>query len=122
MNITAEKGFTKKLTRVGFVFLDLRNQPYRCCMWEGSPWLFFWHPDNRWVSLRKVTQMEVWSFPHNISKRDQKAYKIAEHDSYKTHPVCLQSKQTASQPPEKHEEKASTSLGGEQESQEVHQE
>ena len=46
----------------GFVFLDTYNRPYRCAKWGNQAWLFYWHPDNKWVSLRPVTQMEIWNF------------------------------------------------------------
>lgn len=46
----------------GFVFIDSVDRPYHVRMWNGSPWMFYWHPDNHWVSLRKVTQADVWRF------------------------------------------------------------
>lgn len=58
----------------GFVFLDAYNRPYRCCMYLGKPWLMYWHPDNMWVTLREITQAEVWSFPRNLSQEQQEVY------------------------------------------------
>jgi len=37
------------------VFLDSASRPYLVGKWHGKDWLFYWHPDNRWVSLRKVS-------------------------------------------------------------------
>ena len=37
------------------VFLDDAGRPYLTGEWEGEPWLFYWHPDNSWVSLRKLS-------------------------------------------------------------------
>lgn len=65
----------ERLDEKGFVFLDARNRPYRCCMWDGTPWLFYWHKhENHWVSLRPVTQFEVWGFPKNLSLEQQDYY------------------------------------------------
>lgn len=64
----------KALDEKGFVFLDAANRPYRCAMWSGSPWLFRWHPDNKWVSVRQVTQTDVWGFPDNLPEEHQALY------------------------------------------------
>lgn len=63
-----------KLDEKGFVFLDRNNRPYLCAIWERVPWLFYWHPDNHWVSLRRVSQSEMWGFPHNLTKEEQAIY------------------------------------------------
>ncbi len=63
-----------ELNGKGFVFLDKSNRPYRCCMYQGTPWLFYWHPDNRWVTLRQVTQTEIWQMPHNLTQEEQDYY------------------------------------------------
>ena len=52
----------KKLDEKGFVFLDDKNRPYWCCMYHDTPWIMYWHPDKRWVTLRQVNQTEIWSF------------------------------------------------------------
>ena len=42
-----------------FVFIDFGN-PFYVRPWggEGDWWIFYWHPDNHWVSLRKVSRGE----------------------------------------------------------------
>lgn len=45
-----------------FVFLDDANRPYRVKLYGGEPWLFYWHPDGKWVTLRQVTQSEIWQW------------------------------------------------------------
>lgn len=52
----------KKLDEKGFVFLDDGSRPYHVRIWSELPWLFWWHPNNKWVSLRTLTQAEVWTF------------------------------------------------------------
>ena len=62
------------LDEKGFVFLDAHSRPYQCRMWGERAWLFYWHADNHWVSLRPVTQMEIWQFPRNLSQKHQDIY------------------------------------------------
>lgn len=59
----------------GFVFLDANNRPFRCAMWGNKPWLFYWQEaQKRWVTLRPVSQMEIFSFPHNLTQEEQDLY------------------------------------------------
>lgn len=51
---------SEMLDEKGFVFLDAQNKPFLIRMWEGTPWIFYWHVDKHWVSLRQVNQMEIW--------------------------------------------------------------
>ena len=44
---------------VDFVFIDDASRPYRVMDWNDETWLFYWHPDGKWVSLRKATFAEV---------------------------------------------------------------
>jgi hypothetical protein len=76
-----------ELDERGFVFLGHDNKPYRCCLWGGSPWLFSWHPDKHWVSLRPVTQTDVWLLPHNLTAEQQQMYFNAEVQSLKEEQV-----------------------------------
>jgi hypothetical protein len=64
----------EKLDEKGFIFLDDSSRPFKCCMWGGKPWLFYWHPDNIWVSLRQLSQTEIWSLPHNLTQEQQDLY------------------------------------------------
>ena len=68
--------------RNGRVFLDSASRPYWVRMWEGSPWLFYWHADNNWVSLREVSTMETIGFPDNLSEKEQDLY----HEQAGTNP------------------------------------
>lgn len=52
----------KPLDEKGFVFIDRNSKPFHVRMWDGVPWLFYWHPDKRWVSLRQINQSDVWEF------------------------------------------------------------
>ena len=63
------------LDEKGFIFLDDKQRPFWCRIWHDSPWLFYWHPDNKWVSLREVTQSDVPTFPHNLSEEHQEIYR-----------------------------------------------
>lgn len=58
----------------GFVFLDRASRPYLCRIWCGEPWLFYWHSDNHWVSLKQVDQADVWLYPDNLTKEQQELY------------------------------------------------
>jgi hypothetical protein len=70
-----------QLDEKGFVFLDGRHRPFLCRMIEGQAWLCFWHPDNHWVTLRQVTQQDVWSFPKNLNEQEQAVY-FELHEKY----------------------------------------
>ena len=65
----------ESLDEKGFVFLDAAGKPFLCRMWQGVPWIFYWHPENKWVSLRKVTQTEVDDFPRNLTEEQQQIYR-----------------------------------------------
>ena len=71
------------LDEKGFVFLDDAGRPYRCCVYAGNPWLFYWHPDEQWVSLRQVNQSEIFQMPRNLSQSEQDAYnsRAERHDN-----------------------------------------
>ena len=58
----------------GLVFLDLANRPYLCRKWgdENTLWLFYWHIENHWVSLREVERDE--KFPENLTQSEQNMY------------------------------------------------
>lgn len=71
----------QKLDERGWIFLDEANRPYLVRMWGDNAWLFWWHPEQHWVSLRQVTQSDVWSFPKNLSEEEQQAYRDA-HDNW----------------------------------------
>ena len=66
---------TKELDERGFIFMDDAQRVYRVCMWGGNPWLFIWQHHNRqWMSVRKVSQMDVWTFPRNLNEEQQRMY------------------------------------------------
>ncbi len=64
------------LDEKGFIFLDQLNRPYRCCMYQGEPWLFYWHPDKKWVTCRTVTQTDIFLMPHNLTEKEQECYML----------------------------------------------
>lgn len=67
------------LLKNGFVFLDASGRPYYFGDYEGSKWLFYWHPDNHWVMHRKVKDGESF---HDDMHPDQQALYHEEHDKY----------------------------------------
>jgi len=62
------------LDEKGFIFLDMKNRPYLCRMWEGKPWLFYWHYENHWTSYRRVSQNDIDLFPRNLTEEEQEIY------------------------------------------------
>lgn len=52
----------KELDKRGFVFIDDKSKAYWVGLWDGEPWMFYWHPDRKWVSFRRVTQIDVFAF------------------------------------------------------------
>ncbi len=58
----------------GFVFLDEQNRPYLYRKWghEDNLWLFYWHVEGHWTSLRKVEDSE--KFPDNLTQPEQNMY------------------------------------------------
>jgi hypothetical protein len=73
------------LDEKGFVFLDGQRRPYLVRMWGDKPWLFYWHPDNHWVSYRQITQVEIWQFPRNLSQEKQDVYHKINQEWMKDH-------------------------------------
>lgn len=44
-----------------FVFLDSNSEPCRVRLFGGQYWIFYRHPDRKWVTLRQVSsQSELW--------------------------------------------------------------
>lgn len=39
----------------GFVFIDKQQRPFWCCMVGGDPWVCYWHAEQMWVTLRRVS-------------------------------------------------------------------
>ena len=66
---------SQKLDSRGFIFLDDHNRPFRCSADNDQPWLYYWHPNNNWVTLRPVTQAEIRSFPRNLTEVEQDMYR-----------------------------------------------
>ena len=63
------------LDEEGFIFLHDGGVPYLCRMWGESPWLFYWHPEKHWVSLKELTQADIFRLPHNLSEKEQALYR-----------------------------------------------
>jgi len=62
----------------GFVFLDSLSKPFLCKLWgeDDQIWLFYWHADKKWVSLREVSEAEAAAFPRNLTEKEQAMYPI----------------------------------------------
>jgi len=56
----AQPSLVRSDALLDFVFLDGASRPFRVTMYGGEPWLFYWHADGHWVTLRKVTQHQIW--------------------------------------------------------------
>jgi hypothetical protein len=69
------------LDEKGWIFLDDNHRPFLCALWGERAWLFYWHTEGHWVSLRPVTQMEIWTFPRNLTEIQQQLYRD-EHDRW----------------------------------------
>lgn len=61
------------------VFLDSYNRPFMVMDWgkDGDPWLFYWHKDNHWVSLRPLKPDELKLIPDNVPQVFQDFYHLA---------------------------------------------
>jgi len=59
-----------------FVYIDDANRPYRVKLWgddEKTLWLFYWHPDKTWVSLRPIRKDEALILLGRALPKDQAA-------------------------------------------------
>lgn len=66
------------LDEKGFMFRDDSNprRVYWVRMWGENPWLFIWLPNQEnFMSLRQLTQGDIFTFPHNMSDREEAAYR-----------------------------------------------
>ncbi len=64
------------LDEKGFMFRDELKRIYWVRMWGENAWLFIWLPaQSNFMSLRQVSQMDIWQFPHNLSDREEAAYR-----------------------------------------------
>jgi len=48
------------LDETGFVFQGVDGKIYLCRLWGNEPWFFYWSVNHIWVSLKRVSQMEIW--------------------------------------------------------------
>lgn len=57
----------------GFVFLDHLSRPYYVAPWGQADdwWLFYWHPDHKWVSLRQIWEVEWHMFSERRLARER---------------------------------------------------
>jgi len=53
-----------------FVFIGNDTRPH----YVKDGWLWWWHPDKKWVSEKKLTDQEIKLLPDNLSKREQSLY------------------------------------------------
>ena len=70
------------------VFLDDNRRPYMTRPWghDNKIWLFYWHKEGHWTSLREVTGSDV--FADNLSLKDQGFYHAA-HDKWEESTSCI---------------------------------
>ncbi len=69
--------------RTGFVFIDNKQQPYLVSRWTDDwPWLFHWHPEGHWTSLRKLTHTEVRTFRHLAIKPNLQEHYSKKHEGW----------------------------------------
>jgi hypothetical protein len=66
------------MSEQGHVFLDVHSRPFMVKKWGGDLWLFYWHKDNHWVSLRSMTEMEFRTIPSNLTQAEQDLYHEAQ--------------------------------------------
>jgi len=67
----------KQLDEAGFVFRGTDNKIYLCRMRTDTPWFFYWHPDGAWVSLKAVTQIDVWgAYEQRLSDEEALLYQL----------------------------------------------
>ncbi len=63
------------LDEKGYVFIDGNNNPFHVKIWCDDPWLFYWHPDKKWVSIRRLNGPDVMIMGQNkISESEAKIY------------------------------------------------
>jgi hypothetical protein len=56
-----------------FVYIASDQRPYRVKTWGPTPWMFYWHPDKKWVSHKELTfeqarLCEEYKLPKNQAK------------------------------------------------------
>ncbi len=61
----------------GHVYLE-GGKPFMTYTWGGELWKFYWHPDQHWVSLSRVSEIEALKIPNNQTKGQQQYY----HDKH----------------------------------------
>ena len=65
----------KLLDEIGFVFLGGDGKPYWMRLQGGDPWIYYWHADKRWVSMKRSNQSEIWmANERKMSDSDAKIY------------------------------------------------
>lgn len=64
--ITADLHFRNENARI--IFLDNNSRPFQLTTWgeDNQPWLFRWHKDNHWVSLRPLTKKDARKLPEML--------------------------------------------------------
>jgi hypothetical protein len=57
-----------------FGFFDEARRPYKVVMTRDGPRLCYWHPENKWVTLRQVSQNDIWSFTDHMTDTELSLY------------------------------------------------
>jgi hypothetical protein len=60
----------------GFVIIDANNRPYWYTLYNGEPWVMYWHDAQKaWVTLKKVNQVNIYSaYDMKISDEEAEIY------------------------------------------------
>ena len=73
---------------IDFVFIDQQSRPFRVKTLgaDYSSWLFYWHPDQKWVSVRKLSREEIDFYERYKLPQEQAAlYDLAANQQL--HPI-----------------------------------
>ena len=56
------------------VFIGADNQPYMLKEIQNEVWVHYLHPDNKWVTLKRIDQNAFNLIPDNLTELEQSAY------------------------------------------------
>ncbi len=56
------------------VFIDNHGEPKMAKMIEGNVWIFYLHPDNKWVTQQKISPDTAHFLLNNLTKEEQELY------------------------------------------------
>lgn len=56
------------------VFLGNDSRPYMAKVIDGFIWIYYLHPDNRWVTLKKIDLQKSHLITDNLTEFEQSTY------------------------------------------------